>query len=83
MLPRFCLDYNFRSAFAPGGSSVLRKMEIAKRSRQAKVPGEVPNVSSEEWKSDSLGARRCEVPAGRKGARHVSAEEPRLRVLHN
>jgi hypothetical protein len=59
MLPRFCLDYNVRSAFAPGGSSVLRKWKLQNGPDKRKCRGRSPNVSSEEWKSDTLGATRC------------------------
>jgi hypothetical protein len=38
MLPKFCLDDNVRSAFrSPGEGSVLGKMKIAKRTREAKL----------------------------------------------
>jgi hypothetical protein len=86
MLPKFCLDDNVRSGIrSPRGSSVLGKMKIAKRTREAKLLGGGPRrCRPGEWKNGSLGARRCcEVPTHRKVARHVSAEEPRLRVLRN
>jgi hypothetical protein len=64
--------------FAPQGKIRSLKNENCKTNPRSEIAGAPEGVCPKSGTNGSLGAkRRCEVPTRRKGARHVSAEEPR------